>query len=108
MAHAGHFGSFLLDDGDRARVLSIVRALASALSVPVCVKIRLLDSLPATIDLCAQLEAAGAALIAIHARHRVSLVARTGATARDGPAKLDWVAAVKASGAVRVPIIATH
>ena len=95
VAHAGHFGSFLLDDADRALVLDMVRTLRAGLAVPVFVKIRLLETVDKTVELCAQLHQAGAALIAIHARHRVSLVARTGPGARDGPALLDYVAAVK-------------
>jgi tRNA-dihydrouridine synthase 1 len=95
IAHSGHFGSFLLDDVDRPLVLSIVRTLASNLSIPVFVKIRLLETTEKTIDLVSSLRDAGARLIAIHARHRVSLVGRSGPTARDGPALLDEVAKIR-------------
>eukprot|EP00605_Chrysophyceae_sp_TOSAG23-4_P003006 GSChrysophyteH1.ASY1.ANO1.3311.1 assembled CDS len=78
VAFVGHYGSFLLDDEDRPLVLSIVRTLAAELTIPVFVKIRLLSTLEKTIELCRQLADAGAALIAIHARHRVNLVNRTG------------------------------
>ena len=91
IAHAGHFGSYLLDEVDRPLVLSMVSTLSSGLSIPVFVKIRLLDQLEDSIRLCEQLMDAGAALIAIHARYRVNLVGRTGPGARDGPAHLDQV-----------------
>jgi len=105
IAHSGHFGSFLLDHADRPLVLEIVRTLASNLSVPVFCKIRLLETTQKTIELCASLRDAGAALIAIHARHRVNLVGRSGPGARDGPALLEEVSAVK-QAVTGVPIIA--
>jgi tRNA-dihydrouridine synthase 1 len=95
IAHAGHFGSYLLGDEDRALVVDMVRTLSSGLRVPVCVKVRLLDTVSDTIELCRQLHEAGASLIAVHARYRVNLVGRTGAGARDGPAHLDQVREVK-------------
>ena len=82
VAYAGHFGSYLLGEEDRGTVLSIVRALSANLSIPVFVKIRLLDSVPDTIELCTQLRDAGASLIAVHARYRVNLVERSGPGAR--------------------------
>ena len=97
VAHAGHFGSFLLDEEDRPLVLSIVRTLAAGLSIPVFVKIRLLATSEKTIELCTQLRDAGAKLIAIHARHRVNLVDRSGPGARDGPALLGEVVKVRAA-----------
>jgi hypothetical protein len=78
IAHAGHFGSYLLDEVDRPIVLSIVKTLAENLSIPVFVKIRLLNSLPETIELVRQLSEAGAALVAVHGRYRVNLVGRSG------------------------------
>ena len=91
IAHSGHFGSFLLDEVDRQLVCSIVRTLARGLTVPVFVKIRLLETTEKTIELCTQLRDAGASLIAIHARHRVNLVGRSGPGARDGAAMLEEV-----------------
>ena len=67
-AYLGHFGSYLLGDDDRARVLDIVRAGSRAAGLPVFVKIRLLATVGETLALCRQLRDAGAALIAIHAR----------------------------------------
>ena len=95
IAHTGHFGSYLLDSVDRPLVLSIVKTLSDSIDIPVFVKIRLLDSVPATIELVQQLREAGASLVCIHARYRVNLVGRTGAGARDGPAMLDQVAEVR-------------
>jgi len=95
VAHTGHFGSYLLDDNDRPLILNMIRKLKDNLSIPIFVKIRLLDALPDTILLCRQLIEAGASLIAVHARYRVNLVGRTGAGARDGPAMLDQVAVIK-------------
>ena len=104
IAHSGHFGSYLLDDVDRSLVLEIVRTLATGLSIPVFCKVRLLETTDKTIDLCASLRDAGAALIAIHARHRVNLVGRSGPGARDGPALLEEVRKV-VDAVPGVPII---
>ena len=95
IAHSGHFGSFLLDDVDRPLVCAIVRTLAQGLTVPVFCKIRLLATTEETIGLVSQLRDAGASLVAVHARHRVSLVGRSGPVARDGPALLDEVVKVR-------------
>lgn len=67
-AYVGHFGSYLLGEDDRRLILDIVRAGRDAVSVPIFVKIRLLDKVEDTIELCRQLRDAGASLIAIHAR----------------------------------------
>ena len=96
-AYIGHFGSYLLDgDDDRKLILDIVRAGTEAVSIPIFVKIRLLDTIEETIKLCHQLRDAGAALIAIHARYRASWE-RTSAGAREGPALLDQIGIVKRS-----------
>jgi tRNA-dihydrouridine synthase 1 len=105
VAFTGHYGSFLLDDADRPLVLSIVKTLADALSIPVFVKIRLLSTLEETVTLCNQLAEAGAALIAVHARHRVSLTDRN-ADARGGAAHLEQVAAIAETLPLDVRLIA--
>ena len=103
-AYIGHFGSYLLEEKDRDLVCSIVRSGARAVQIPIFCKIRLLNTLPETIQLCEGLRNAGASLIAIHARYRASWE-RKGPGARDGPALLDQVLAIKK--AVRdIPIIA--
>ena len=68
IAHSGHFGSYLLGDEDRALVLDIVRTVSAGISIPMFVKIRLLNSPEETLQLCLQLKEAGAALVAIHGR----------------------------------------
>ena len=95
-AYLGHFGSYLLGEDDRQLILDIVKAGKEAVSIPIFVKIRLLDTIEDTIKLCHQLRDAGASLIAIHARYRASWE-RTSAGARDGPALLDQVATIKQS-----------
>ena len=60
-------------------------------------KVRLLATTEKTIELVTQLRDAGASLVAIHARHRVNLVGRTGPSARDGPALLEEVTKVRAA-----------
>ena len=67
-AYLGHFGSYLLGENDRELVLDIIRAGSGAVSIPIFVKIRLLDTVEESIMLCKQLRDAGATLIAIHAR----------------------------------------
>eukprot|EP01041_Mallomonas_annulata_P004909 gene4909-9790_t len=105
IAYAGHFGSYLLDKEDRDLIVSIISTLSKNISIPIFVKIRLLNTIEETIELCQQLAHAGANLIAIHARYRVNLVGRTGPGARDGPAHLDQVAVIK-KAIPHIPIIA--
>ena len=103
-AFLGHFGSYLLDPKDRTLLLQIVKAGAEAASpTPLCCKIRLLDTLEQTLELCQQLQNAGAAWIAVHARYRASWE-RIGPGARDGPAHLDQIAYLQER--LRIPIIA--
>jgi tRNA-dihydrouridine synthase 1 len=103
IAFTGHFGSYLLGPEDRELVLSMVRELRANLSIPVFVKIRLLDSVPESIELVQQLKDSGACLIAIHGRYRVNLVGRTGPGARDGPAHLDQVRGINSPAIVQCP-----
>jgi tRNA-dihydrouridine synthase 1 len=93
-AFVGHYGSYLLGNEDRDLVLDIVRAGMNAVSIPICCKIRLLDTFEETMELVLQLRDAGASLIAIHARYRASFE-RKGPGARDGPALLDQVMEIK-------------
>ena len=103
-AYLGHFGSYLLTNADRRLICDIIRAGKMAVSVPIFVKIRLLDTIDETMTLCHQLRDAGASLIAIHARYRASWE-RSSASAREGPALLDQIALIKAS-MPNFPIIA--
>ena len=94
-AYVGHFGSYLLsNNNDRQLICHMVHAASQAVAIPIFCKIRLLSTLPETIALVRQLAAAGASLIAIHARYRASWE-RHGPGARDGPAFLDQVAAIR-------------
>ena len=102
-AYVGHFGSYLLDPKDRTLILNIIKAGNEAVGIPIFVKIRLLNSLEETIQLCQQLRDAGASLIAIHARYRASFE-RKGPGARDGPALLDQVQKIK-KAVPDIPII---
>mmetsp|Transcript_2554 Transcript_2554/g.3621 ORF Transcript_2554/g.3621 Transcript_2554/m.3621 type:complete len:707 (-) Transcript_2554:246-2366(-) len=103
-AYVGHFGSYLLGPEDRELVVNIVRAGAQAVSIPIFCKIRLLDKIEDTIELCKQLRDAGASLIAIHGRYRASFE-RDGPGARDGPAMLDQIRDVKAAMGGNYPIL---
>ena len=103
-AHVGHFGSYLLGPEDRELVVNIIRAGRQAVSIPIFVKIRLLDKLDETIELCKQLRDAGASLIAVHARFRATFH-RDGPGARDGPALMEHIEAIK-KVITDIPIIA--
>jgi tRNA-dihydrouridine synthase 1 len=95
-AYVGHYGSYLTyAEEDRDLVCDMVSAAVGAVpGLPVTVKTRLLDSTRDTVAFCRRLAAAGASAIAVHARHRAGWE-RTGPGARDGPAHLDQVAAVR-------------
>eukprot|EP00967_Tisochrysis_lutea_P092666 scaffold133710_cov26-Tisochrysis_lutea.AAC.1 len=98
-AHSGHYGSFLcVTPEDRASVLRIVSALARACACPIFCKIRLLDDETETLRFVKQLEHAGCALIAVHARYRGNPMHR-----RSGPADLRKVCLIKA--AVNIPVV---
>ncbi len=98
-AQDGHYGSFLLDKRDWPTVESIVQAMDESVSVPITCKIRLLQTETQTLQFCARLQAAGAALITVHGRQRGGQ--RHG---RRGPANLTAVAAVKRS--LTIPVVA--
>ncbi|OSC97054.1 FMN-linked oxidoreductase [Trametes coccinea BRFM310] len=78
-ARDGHYGGYLLDKKDWPLVESIVSALSHSLPVPVSAKLRLCQNTPATPALGARLEAAGAAWLALHARHVSARRRRQGA-----------------------------
>jgi tRNA-dihydrouridine synthase 1 len=103
-AYLGHFGSYLLDLKDRELICSIVRMASKNISIPVFVKIRLLNTIEETIELCQQLREAGASLITIHGRYRASFE-RKGAGARDGPAMLDQILKVRKALGDDFPLI---
>jgi Dihydrouridine synthase (Dus) len=67
-AAQGGMGAALLTNPDLA--CEIVRTLCAGVSVPVSVKIRLLETTEQTVELAKRLEAAGAAALTVHARLR--------------------------------------
>ena len=95
VAKRGHFGAFLLDEPEV--ILAVVRALKRGLACAVGVKLRVLETAAATVDLARRLEAAGADLLTVHGRTR--------AMKKCGfPCDFAAIAAVKR--AVRVPVVA--
>lgn len=94
-AQVGGYGSFLMDDPERARI--IVETLVAGLRVPVTAKIRILPTTEATIAFARMLEAAGVAALAVHGRTRDM-------KQHEGAADWSVIAAVKA--ALSIPIIA--
>mmetsp|Transcript_10566 Transcript_10566/g.23280 ORF Transcript_10566/g.23280 Transcript_10566/m.23280 type:complete len:438 (-) Transcript_10566:34-1347(-) len=70
IAKRGHYGAFLLEEGDL--VTSIVRRMDAEVAVPVTCKIRLLkprlEGLQDTLNLVYGLEAAGCSLLTLHGR----------------------------------------
>jgi len=96
VAYAGHYGSYLMKQEDRELVKSIVRAMRrdTPPEVVVCVKIRLMDTQPDTLQLVEDLRDSGAQVVALHGRQRATWH-RDGPGARDGPANLDAIRQVK-------------
>lgn len=93
-AYVGHYGSYLLEPNDRQLICNIISTATKVVTIPIFVKIRLLDTLPETIELVKQLRDAGASLIAIHGRYKAGWE-RKGPGARDGPAHLDQIAEIR-------------
>ncbi|CEO96840.1 unnamed protein product (mitochondrion) [Plasmodiophora brassicae] len=94
-ARLGHYGAFLLDHPDT--MVDIVRAIRSAISVPVTCKIRLLNPVSLAIDLAKRLEDAGCSMLAVHGRLRDQ-------RHHCGPVNYEGIAAIKA--ALRIPVVA--
>jgi len=80
----------------RRRITQILSALVRTSRVPVTCKIRLLDSVDATVALAKAIEATGVAAVAVHARHIPE-------RPRDPP-HYDYVRAI--SAALSIPVIA--
>ena len=105
------FGAYLLERSQWPRVMAVVSALVSAVSLPIFCKIRLLDdegsgrregTIATTIAFCRLLQAAGCSLIAIHGRHRPRAGEFRGERQRTA-ADLEAIRAVAA--AVDVPVL---
>ena len=98
-AAAGKFGAYC----ERSVACAIVRAVRGAVALPVFAKIRLLDSLDETLGLCAGLEDAGVALIAVHARHKPEPTRHRGQRSEE---RADMEAVRSIASGLRVPVIA--
>lgn len=98
IAKRGRYGAFLLEESEV--VLSIVRALARGLRIPVTVKMRLLASgdVDATVAFARALEEAGASLLTLHGRTRHNMKQSISST--------DWDAIARVKRALTIPVIA--
>mmetsp|Transcript_15864 Transcript_15864/g.52285 ORF Transcript_15864/g.52285 Transcript_15864/m.52285 type:complete len:200 (+) Transcript_15864:169-768(+) len=96
IARKGRYGAFLLDEPELA--ISLVRALAEGLDVPVTAKVRLLPSVDASVALCRRMQEAGASALCVHGRTKEQNKHRS------GPA--DWAAIARIVEALDIPVIA--
>ncbi len=95
------YGAYLLARRTWSLVHQMVAALSGGLSVPVCCKMRLLDSPEESVAFARLLEDAGCALLAVHGRTCDPLTGHK--RRRTGPADLEHVAQVVA--AVHIPVL---
>ena len=65
-AYVGHFGSYLLDQKNRELVISLIEVAVAAVSIPIFVKIRLLDTYEETLELVQQLHSFAGPVVALH------------------------------------------
>ncbi len=96
IAKKGKYGAFLMDD--LQLVERLVSTLASNLSVPVTVKVRLFPELERTLEYVKMLERAGAYLVAVHGRTRDQKRAKS--------VRADWDAIRVIKQTLRVPVLA--
>lgn len=97
IAKRGNYGAFLLEQPQL--LISVVQQLASFLSIPLSVKVRLLPSgIEDSLNLYKQLQDAGASLLTIHGRNRFQKAERTG--------HADWTAIRQAVDLLDIPILA--
>lgn len=98
IARKGHYGAFLLTEGDLIR--AIVRKLDTELTTPVTVKIRMVnkDDLQDTLNLASSLEAAGASVLCFHGRTKEMKGQFTG--------QCDWEAIAAMKKRLTIPVIA--
>ncbi|KVI02705.1 tRNA-dihydrouridine(16/17) synthase [NAD(P)(+)]-like [Cynara cardunculus var. scolymus] len=94
IASRGNYGAFLMDD--LPLVESLVKKLATNLSVPVSCKIRLFPVLQDTINYVKLLEDAGCSLIAVHGRTRTERTSE----------RANWDAIKSIKSAVKIPVLA--
>eukprot|EP00912_Choanoflagellata_sp_UC4_P001561 UC4_evm2s991 len=69
-AREGDFGAFLLDKHKWHRITDMIIAIRKRTNLPVFCKIRLLEDINDTLELCHAMKEAGCSLIAIHGRTR--------------------------------------
>ncbi|KAI0251188.1 FMN-linked oxidoreductase [Lactifluus subvellereus] len=79
IAREEHFGAYLLSKKDWPLIHGIVSSLSRSLSVPVSAKLRLCSPVSSTLTLASNLQASGAAFLALHARHPSARRRRQGA-----------------------------
>lgn len=99
IARKGRYGAFLLEEPGVP--VSLVETLARELSVPVTAKLRILPDdagLGQTIELCQQMQEAGAALLCLHGRTRMQNKQLSGVS--------NWDAIKQLVEAVDIPVIA--
>lgn len=99
IARKGHYGAYLLEEGDL--IESIVRTMDAELAVPVTCKIRLLrpglEHLQDTLKLCHRLEAAGCSLLTVHGRTKEMKGQHTGL--------VDWEACRLVKSQMGIPVL---
>ncbi len=79
IAKRGRYGAFLMEEEHGDRLVEIVRHLATNLTVPVCVKLRILPSgIEDSMDLYQRIVDAGASMLTIHGRTRLQKQRSTG------------------------------
>lgn len=96
IAKRGNYGAYLLKNPDL--IVSILETMVKNLNCPITVKIRKLENVEDTINLCKRLENAGVSMITLHARTVDSSKLYT------GPA--DWDVIKQCKENVNIPLIA--
>lgn len=99
IARKGRYGAFLLEEPGVP--VSLVETLSRELAVPVTAKLRILPDdarLERTVELCQQMQEAGAALLCLHGRTRMQNKQLSGAS--------NWDAIKQLVEAVDIPVIA--
>ncbi|KAL3817676.1 hypothetical protein ACHAXA_002825 [Cyclostephanos tholiformis] len=101
IARRGRYGAYLMEEDGGDRIVDIVRHLSTNLTVPVCVKLRILPTgIDDSLMLYGRLVDAGASMLAIHGRDRHQRQDATGSA--------DWDAIRRVVDLVgdRVPVLA--
>jgi len=96
IAKRGHYGAFLLDEPEL--IVSMVKALAGGLSIPVTCKIRVLPTLDATLALALAIQAAGASMLTVHGRLRSNI--------KQSITRSDWDIIKRVKAALTIPVTA--